>query len=163
MVQSRLNHVSVLANDLEESAQFYEEVLDMTRVPTPNFDVEVMWLEIGEGGGQLHLFDRPVEAPQYHHFGVTVADFEAVYHEAVERDIVTDFSDDDSPRMYALPDGAVQLYITDPAGNLVEVNWPDVEVLDESIRENITYRSDLRPQTGEAAEATLGLGSAASD
>lgn len=157
MVSSRLNHVSVLANDLEESAQFYEEVLDMRRVPTPNFDVEVVWLEIGDGGGQLHLFDRPVEPPQYHHFGVTAADFEAVYREVKARDILTDFGDGE-PRMYALPDGAVQMYLTDPAGNLVEVNWPDVTTLDEEIREEIVDRAELRPQTGDAAEATLGLG-----
>lgn len=162
MVSSKLNHVSVLANDLEESAQFYEEVFDMKQVPTPNFDVEVVWLEIGDGGGQLHLFNRPVEPPQYHHFGVTAGDFEKVYHEARERGILTDFGEG-GPQMYALPDGAVQMYLTDPAGNLVEVNWPDVSTLDDAIREEIVDRAELRPQTGDAAEATLGLGSVTSD
>jgi hypothetical protein len=32
-----------------------------------------------------------------------------------------------------LPDGAVQLYVRDPVGNMVEVNWPDVSTLDRSV------------------------------
>jgi hypothetical protein len=32
-----------------------------------------------------------------------------------------------------LPDGAVQMYLRDPAGNLVEVNWPDVTTLDREV------------------------------
>ena len=157
MAHTDLNHVSVVADDLAESARFYEEVFDMERVPTPNFDFDVEWLRM-HGGNQLHLFDLDVPSPQYHHFGVVVDDFEAVYREAKARDALTDFSDDEnSQRMYELPDGAVQMYVSDPAGNAVEVNWPDVTTLDESIRAEIIDRDDLRPQTGEAADATLGL------
>jgi lactoylglutathione lyase len=36
-------------------------------------------------------------------------------------------------RVYQLPDGAVQLYVRDPAGNLVEINWPDATTLDRSV------------------------------
>ena len=36
-------------------------------------------------------------------------------------------------KVYQLPDGAVQLYVRDPAGNLVEINWPDVTTLDRSV------------------------------
>ncbi|MCA1729793.1 MAG: VOC family protein, partial [Actinobacteria bacterium] len=35
--------------------------------------------------------------------------------------------------IYELPDGTVQLYLRDPAGNMVEVNWPDVSTLDRSV------------------------------
>jgi hypothetical protein len=34
--------------------------------------------------------------------------------------------------VYELPDGATQLYIRDPAGNMVELNYPDVNDLDRS-------------------------------
>ncbi len=33
-------------------------------------------------------------------------------------------------KVYELPDGAVQLYLRDPAGNMVEVNYPDAADLD---------------------------------
>ena len=36
-------------------------------------------------------------------------------------------------KIYELPDGAVQMYLRDPAGNMVEVNCPDVTRLDRSV------------------------------
>jgi hypothetical protein len=54
-----------------------------------------------------------------------------------------------------LPDGAVQMYIRDPAGNLVELNWPDVTTLDRSVITTISRIADERSQSGEAAFATL--------
>lgn len=35
--------------------------------------------------------------------------------------------------LYELPDGAVQLYLRDPAGNMVEVNYPRAADLDASL------------------------------
>ena len=35
-----------------------------------------------------------------------------------------------SEQVLKLSDGAVQMYIRDPAGNLVELDWPDVNNLD---------------------------------
>jgi hypothetical protein len=32
-----------------------------------------------------------------------------------------------------LPDGAVQIYLRDPAGNLVEVNWRNANTLDRGL------------------------------
>jgi lactoylglutathione lyase len=37
--------------------------------------------------------------------------------------------------MYELPDGSVQMYLRDPAGNPIEVDWPDAHTLDAGIRE----------------------------
>ena len=36
-----INHVSISARDLEESARFYEEVFGMERIATPIFDTPV--------------------------------------------------------------------------------------------------------------------------
>ena len=47
------------------------------------------------------------------------------------------------------------MYIRDPAGNLVEIDWPDVTTLDRSVIGTIRRIADERPQTGEAARATL--------
>ncbi len=74
----RLNHVSIHADDLEESARFYERVFGLERLPTPTFgDTTVLWLAVGDQ--QLHLFTRETGPPRYHHFGLEVDDFEAVY------------------------------------------------------------------------------------
>jgi catechol 2,3-dioxygenase-like lactoylglutathione lyase family enzyme len=151
MAGIRFNHVSVHAVDLEESLRFYEEVFGMERLPSPNFDQPVEWLRLGDQ--QLHLFLRDTPAPAFHHVGLDVDDFEAVYLKAKELGLLEERSFGASVR--ELPDGAVQMYIRDPAGNLVEVDWPDVSTLDRSVVTDIRRLADERPQTGEAARAKL--------
>lgn len=122
-------HVSVHANDLDESARFYEELFGMEEIPAPDFPFPVRWFRVGDL--QLHLFQSDSPALSSHHFGLDVDDFEAVYKKARKLSVV-DGSDYFS-NVYELPCGAVQLYLRDPAGNMVEVNFPDVEKLDRSI------------------------------
>ena len=124
-----LTHVSVHAHDLEESARFYEELFGMEEIPAPDFPFPVRWLRVGDL--QLHLFQSEDPAPRTHHFGIDVDDFEAAYRKVGELGVGEGsgyFS-----RVYQLPDGAVQLYVRDPAGNLVEINWPDATTLDRSV------------------------------
>ena len=59
--------------------------------------------------------------------------------------------------MYELPDGSVQMYIRDPAGNLIELDWPDVSTLDRSVFADLKRLDDSVPQTGDALRATLYL------
>ena len=154
MVSSRFTHTSILAKDLDESVAFYEEVFGMERIPSPNFTTPVEWLRVGYL--TLHLFKRDIEAADFYHIGLHVDDFESVYQAVDERGIATTFDPDTAePVVYELPEGAVQLYLTDPAGNLVEVNYPRVDELDHSIVSNIVPRAEQIPQDGEAAEARL--------
>lgn len=157
MVNANLNHVSILAKDLEESTQFYTDVLGMKRVPTANFEVPVQWLQAG--GTQLHLFERDIEVAPYYHFGVTVDDFESIYQRAKEDDLFDSWDDQGNASIYRLPDGVAQMYLNDPTGNLVEVDYPEIEDLDLEIVDEVVDRRDLQPQTGKAAEASLNIGS----
>jgi catechol 2,3-dioxygenase-like lactoylglutathione lyase family enzyme len=148
-----LNHVSIHARDLDRSVRFYVEVFGMERIPTYNFAFPVQYLRLGDL--QLHIFQRETEAPKYHHIGINVDEFEETYSRAHELGILereSFFSD-----IYELPDGSVQMYIRDPAGNLVEIDWPDVDTLDRSVLPELKPLSDSVPQTGDALRATLYL------
>jgi hypothetical protein len=59
-----------------------------------------------------------------------VVEFEAAYERAEELGIRDDGR---YSSVRELPCGAVQMYLRDPAGNLVEVNWPDVTTLDREV------------------------------
>jgi YD repeat-containing protein len=154
MSASSVNHVSVSANDLDESVKFYEDVLGLERVATPKFAFPVQWMRLG--GQQLHLFVREnVDAPMFHHVGLNVDDFEALFWRARKEGL-----NDESAffsGMYELPDGAVQMYLRDPAGNLVEIDWPDSTTLDARIRGELVPLSSTVPQTSESMTATLFL------
>lgn len=154
MPATSLTHVAVGVRHMEESIRFYTELFGMQKIPTPNFGFPVQWLRVG--GLQFHLFERDVPSPQYHHFGLTVDDFHAVYVKAKTLGVFdrTAFAH----HLIELPRGCVQLYLRDPAGNLVEVDWPDVRTLDPSIMADAKRLADARPQSAENLRATLFLG-----
>jgi catechol 2,3-dioxygenase-like lactoylglutathione lyase family enzyme len=147
----RLNHVSVQALDLEESLRFYTEVLGLERLPSPDFAEPVEWLALGDT--QLHLFVTDEPAPRLHHFGLDVDDFEQVYRLAKEAGILD--TKGFSPDVRELPDGSVQMYLRDPAGNLVEIDWPDVTTLDSAVVTPIRKVADEREQSESALRAKL--------
>jgi lactoylglutathione lyase len=151
-----INHVSISATDLEVSTRFYEEVFGMQRIATPIFETPVQWLRIGEL--QLHLFLEPDgAAPARHHLGLTIDDFDAAY-----RAIREQASSEWGAELVELPSGQVQLYFRDPAGNLIELNWPDVTTIDRSRYPELRRLEERIPQTPESLRAVLYLeGSAA--
>ena len=115
-----LNHVSIHAKDLEESVRFYEDFFGLERISTPDFGYPVQWLRLG--ARQLHIFVRETPAPEHHHFSVDVDDYEAAFLKAKERGCY-----EFGPRRF--PDGSVQFYVRDPAGNRIELDWPDHRTL----------------------------------
>lgn len=151
MRATRFTHVSIHAVDMAESLAFYVDVLGMRRVPSPDFEQPVEWLVLGDQ--QLHLFQRETPAPEYHHLGVEVDDFETAYLLARDRGLFD--GGVFSPDVRELNDGSVQMYLRDPAGNLVEVNWPDVTTLDRTVVTGVHRLADERPQSPEALQARL--------
>jgi catechol 2,3-dioxygenase-like lactoylglutathione lyase family enzyme len=147
-----LNHVSIHAKDLGESVRFYSEVLGLEVLPTPNFGYPVQWLRLGDR--QLHIFQRDTEAPRYHHLALNVDDFESVYKKAEQLGII---EREQGVACRALPDGAVQMYIRDPAGNRVEIDWPDASTLDRAVVTDMVQLEDAVPQTEESRRARLFL------
>ena len=155
MKATRVNHVSIPCRDLDESEEFYRAVFGLERIPSPDFRRPVRWLKLGEH--QLHLMETPGEQPlPGQHFGFDVDDFEAAYVKLKERGAL-----DDATHVHALwelPDGAVQMYARDPAGNLIEINWPDVTTLDRSVVGEIPRRADDIEQSEEGRRAKLYTG-----
>jgi lactoylglutathione lyase len=148
----RFNHVSVNARDLDASARFYAELFAMERIPTPDFPgASVLWLRFGDQ--QLHLFLDEDPSPVHHHFALDVDDFEGTYKRARELDVLD--GDTFGADVRELVDGSVQMYLRDPAGNLVEVNWPDVQTLDRSVFDGLQRLEDQVAQSEEAARARL--------
>ena len=147
----RINHVSVNALDLEESARFYETLFGMERLPTPLFpDGPVLWLRVGDQ--QLHLFERDTPAPRYHHLAFDVDDFEAVYLKARELGL---FDDAFGTQIREHPAGWIQMYVRDPADNLIEIDSPDAKSLDRSVVTGIRALEDDVAQVGPARTATV--------
>ena len=54
-----------------------------------------------------------------------------------------------------LPGGEAQMYLRDPAGNLVEINWPDASTLDRGVVTDLVRLVDVVPQDDVGLAARL--------
>jgi catechol 2,3-dioxygenase-like lactoylglutathione lyase family enzyme len=147
------NHLSVGSTDMEASVRFYEQVFGLERIPTYNFGFKTTYLRCGDL--QLHVFELDDAIPKFQHFAIDVDDFHAVYESAKSLgalDMVT-FRN----AVNELPDGCVQMYLRDPAGNLIEVDWPDVNTLDRSRIPELKKLAEFAEQKGQALAASLYL------
>ena len=148
MGATRINHVSIVADSLDESARFYEELFGMERIPTAKFPDPVLWLRLGDAAAPP-VRERRTRRRRASTSSFDVEDFDAVYAKAKAMGIL-DSGAFGSP-LRSHPVGWVQMYLRDPAGNLVEVDWPDVEhararatladVVELGVRRTATARS----------------------
>lgn len=110
-----VHHVSINVGDVEAALAFYVEVLGLqVRADRPDFAFDGAWLDAG--GQQVHLIEAPVPPNLGQHFALAVADLAAVVAELRGRGMeVTD----------PAPVGtSLQSFVTDPAGNRVELHQP---------------------------------------
>ena len=150
-MSSRINHVSVNARDLQESVDFYVDLLGAELIATPNFGLPVQWLALGRT--QLHLFEADMQPTSHHHLGITVDDLEPVYRAAERRDAFD--REAFGNHLVELPGDLVQLYVRDPAGNLVEIDQDGVGRLPDDLRSQVTPLWDFNPQDDEQMTARL--------
>jgi catechol 2,3-dioxygenase-like lactoylglutathione lyase family enzyme len=150
-VSAQINHVSINARDLEESVAFYVDLLGAEPIPTPNFGNPVQWLALGST--QLHLFVQDVQPASQHHLGITVDDVASVYRAAERRGALD--HNTYGRNLVQLPGDVVQLYVRDPAGNLVEFDQAGVDRLPDDLRARLKPLWDVNPQTDENMRARL--------
>jgi catechol 2,3-dioxygenase-like lactoylglutathione lyase family enzyme len=147
----QINHVSVNARNLLESVDFYVDLLGAKLLPTPNFGIPVQWLALGRT--QLHLFERDIQPTSHHHFAVTVDDVEPVYRTAERRNAFDHKAFGN--HLVELPGDVVQLYVRDPAGNLVEIDHAGVDRLPDDLRAQLKHLWDFNPQNEENMRGRL--------
>ena len=143
--------MSVNARDLRESVDFYVDLLGAELIATPNFGLPVQWLALGRT--QLHLFERDIEPTSHHHLGITVDDLEPVFRAAERRDAFDRKAFGN--HLVELPGDVVQLYVRDPAGNLVELDHRGIDRLPDDIRSQVKPLWSFNPQSDEQMSARL--------
>jgi predicted enzyme related to lactoylglutathione lyase len=138
------NHLSIGTKNLAESVKFYETVLGMqTNKISPLRRSAIAHLRAGRSGSVLPaLCGRR-------------GDFHAAY-DAAKAIGALDSTAFRNP-VNELPDGCVQMYLRDPAGNLIEIDWPDVETLDRSRIPEMKLLTEFAAQNEEGLAASLYL------
>ncbi|MFL5861323.1 MAG: VOC family protein [Solirubrobacteraceae bacterium] len=148
---AQINHVSINALQLQESVDFFVDLLGATPIATPNFGIPVQWLALGDT--QLHLFQRDLTPSSHHHLGITVSDLAPAYRVAERRGAFDHVSFGN--HLIELPGDVVQMYVRDPAGNLVEIDHHGVDRLPPDLRTRLKRLWDLHPQSEEQMRGRL--------
>ncbi|MFO0980018.1 MAG: VOC family protein [Planctomycetaceae bacterium] len=121
-----IDHVTLVVRDVEASRKFYVGLLGMEEVPRPAFTFGGAWFQAGST--LIHLIEQhelsgpagyPVEvlvrSSRNHHFAFEVDDAYVAAHRLKELGIPLL---DDAKRR---PDGAIQVFLTDPDHHVVEL------------------------------------------
>lgn len=112
----RVHHVSLNVTDLDAAMEFYTGVLGLGVLDRPAFGFPGAWLDAGEQ--QIHLIEvADAVAPKGQHFALQVDDLSATSATLRARGVEV------SPPSEI--DGVcVQAFMSDPTGNLIELNQP---------------------------------------
>lgn len=136
-----INHITLIVDNLEKAAAFYEKELGLEPLPAYKFDYPAAFFKINETQ-QLHVTEWE-DTPSFRgHVCLRVDDFAGAFRRFKTLGII-----DVRPwgKVRKLPDGTFQMFIRDPAGNLVEISAPPGAPVDESIMSDVDL---CQQQTG---------------
>ncbi len=128
---TRLHHVNVMVDDLAAADEFYAGVLGLERNPTPDLGFPAQFFGVGEGQ-EIHVNELRDVRPERAHFCLRVADFDEVFRRVRERGAI---ETDTWGKVRRLPGGAMQMFVRDPAGNLIEISCEEDQPVDPAIFE----------------------------
>lgn len=119
-----LNHIAVYVHDLKKSTDFYENVMQLRKIPEPFKDGRHTWFSIGDNS-QLHLIQGAPKEMQHdknNHlcFSVKSVDVFVKRLDKYDIDRVNWVGDSKEPNVRV--DGVKQIYFQDPDGYWLEVN-----------------------------------------
>jgi catechol 2,3-dioxygenase-like lactoylglutathione lyase family enzyme len=135
MPLTELNHYFVRAKDLERSRRFYCDALGFEVMPRPDFAFPGYWLGVG-GKVQVHMGQDGIADEGVYYFGTSPRS--ARDNAGVVDHIAFQGTDPDGlarrlaelgvpTRSRHIPDiDLFQLFVTDPDGLVIELNFPDV-------------------------------------
>jgi catechol 2,3-dioxygenase-like lactoylglutathione lyase family enzyme len=118
-----LDHVTIVVKDLAATRRFYVELLGMREVERPRFSFVGQWFQAGatqihtilEAEGTGRAATGVETNSRGHHFAFLVEDARAAYAKLQELGVAVVSPPRDRP------DGAVQVFLQDPDGHLVEL------------------------------------------
>lgn len=152
---TRINHVTLVVDQLEKAAEFYEYEMGLEPIAAFVFDYPTAFFKINDDQ-QLHLTEWEDKQSFRGHLCVQVDDFNAMFFRFKELGII-----DIKPwgHVRQLPDGAMQMFVRDPSNNLVELSShptykPDPRIFkDELYKEGlyVSGRNDFRGYKSEHA------------
>ncbi|SHL74645.1 VOC family protein [Flavobacterium xinjiangense] len=120
----KMDHVALSVKDLDQSIDFYTNVLKLHEITNLTRKEGIRWVSLGDGK-ELHLVStikEPVTINKAVHLAFKTVNFDALIQVLVKRNIT--FSDWPGiiNKITVRADGIKQIYFQDPDGYWIEVN-----------------------------------------
>jgi lactoylglutathione lyase len=120
----RFSHQTIFVTDLDRAANFYENVMELKRIPEPFHDGKHVWFRLSEHG-QLHVVSGAKEDIPHDiniHLAFSVPDM-AVFTKHLD-DLNVKYGNwaQNTKTPQVRPDKVKQIYLQDPDGYWIEVN-----------------------------------------
>jgi lactoylglutathione lyase len=119
-----LNHIAVHVVDLEKSTSFYENVLQLKKIPEPFHDGLHTWFSIG-AAGQLHLIqgaETDITRNKNDHLCFSVKSVDNFVKKLTTQKIPYTNWMGETSKVTTRVDGIKQIYFLDPDGRWIEIN-----------------------------------------
>mgnify|MGYP000415690069 CR=1 FL=1 len=135
----KINHVALVVGNLEEASKFYEHELGLEPIPAFLFDYPTAFFKFNEEQ-QLHLTEWDDVFSFRGHICVQVDDISTIFFRMKALGVI-----DIKPwgKVRQLPDGAIQMFVRDPSGNLVELSSQPGAPIDKAIFEDDLYKDGI--------------------
>jgi lactoylglutathione lyase len=118
-----LNHIALYVVDLQKSADFYKNVLQLPEIPEPFKDGKHVWLRIGPHS-QLHIIqgNKTQDHDINTHLAFSVKDLSKFMAHLDKLNVRYGSWKGEAKQTTPRPDGVKQIYLQDPDNFWLEVN-----------------------------------------
>jgi lactoylglutathione lyase len=119
-----MNHTTIYVVDLQKSADFYQNVLQLKKIPEPFHDGKHVWIQIGDHA-QLHIVSGAKEDIPHDiniHLAFSVPSVEAFAKHLDEMHIKYGNWAQTTTTPQVRPDGVKHVYLQDPDGFWIEID-----------------------------------------
>lgn len=123
-MEYRLDHIALLVRDLEETAKFLTEVLQVREVPNPMGGREIRWFEFGNSQ-RFHIQAGDISRTHVEkrtHFALSAPDLDAVMAHFRAIGVVFSNMAGVAGEVNVRPDGMRAVFVQDPNGYWFEIN-----------------------------------------
>ena len=140
---NRIHHINLMVDDLGRAVEFYGTALGLVAVPTPEMGFPAQFFDINEMQ-QIHVNELPDVTPERSHFCLRVDDFTDQFRRMKALGAIETKT---WGKIRRLPSGVMQMFVRDPAGNLIELSCEADQYVDPAIFDEAIFEPEFIERT----------------